>query len=74
MGIGSAWTIESFLYEKGFEASVIGKDDKLIIVMSNKENKSSDDLVSLLSNFIKYIFLLLKSLGLIKFQEVALVN
>ena len=48
--------IESFLYEKGFEASVIGKDDKLIIVMSNKENKSSDDLVSLLSNFYKIHF------------------
>ncbi len=48
--------IESFLYEKGFESSVIGMDDKLIIVLNNEENISSDDLVSLLSNFYKIHF------------------
>ena len=48
--------IESFLHEKGFEASVIGKDDRLIIVISNEEDISSDDLVSLLSNFYKIHF------------------
>ena len=48
--------IESFLYEKGFESSVIGMDDKLIIVLNNEENISSDDLISLLSNFYKIHF------------------
>tara|TARA_B100000886_G_C20415770_1_gene489203 strand:+ start:361 stop:1734 length:1374 start_codon:yes stop_codon:yes gene_type:complete len=48
--------IESFLYEKGFEASVIGKDDKLIVVICKEENKNSDDLITLLSNFYKIHF------------------
>ncbi len=45
--------IESFINEKGIEASVVGKDDQLIVVLNENKEIKSDYLISLLSNFYR---------------------